>query len=49
MAAAMLGVSLPLVPEAALGSALYLLVLYLIERRLFPDDFALARSLLARR
>lgn len=49
MAGAMLAVPLPLVPEAALGSAVYLLVLYLVERRLFPDDFALARSLLARR
>jgi O-antigen/teichoic acid export membrane protein len=49
MAAAMIGVSLPLVPEAALGSAVYLVVLYLVERRLFPDDFALARTLLARR
>jgi O-antigen/teichoic acid export membrane protein len=49
MAATMLGAPLPPVPEAALGSAVYLLVLYLVEHRLFPDDFALARSLLARR
>ena len=48
MAAAMLAVSLPWVAEAALGACVYLLVLLLVERRLFPDDLALARSLLVR-
>jgi O-antigen/teichoic acid export membrane protein len=48
MAAAMLAVSIPWVAEAALGTCVYLLVLLLLERRLFPDDLALARSLLAR-
>jgi O-antigen/teichoic acid export membrane protein len=49
MAAAMLAAPLSPVPDAAFGSAVYLVVLLLVERRLFPDDFALARTLLARR
>jgi O-antigen/teichoic acid export membrane protein len=48
MAGAMLAVSLPWPAEAAVGTCLYLLVLVLTERRLFPEDFALARSLVAR-
>jgi O-antigen/teichoic acid export membrane protein len=43
MAALMLAVSLPLVAEAALGTAAYALVLFLLERRLFPQDLELAR------
>jgi O-antigen/teichoic acid export membrane protein len=46
MTAAMLIGSLSLAPELALGAAVYLLVLYLLERRLFPADFELARGLL---
>lgn len=48
LAGAMLALSLPWALEAALGAAAYLVVLLLLERRLFPDDFALARGLLAR-
>jgi O-antigen/teichoic acid export membrane protein len=43
MAAIMVAVSFPLVAEAALGTAAYAVVLFLLERRLFPQDLELAR------
>jgi O-antigen/teichoic acid export membrane protein len=48
MAAVMLVVPLPFVLDAIVGACVYLAVLYLLERRLFPGDLALARRLLAR-
>jgi O-antigen/teichoic acid export membrane protein len=48
MAATMLAMPLPLVPDALLGAAVYALAFLLVESRLFPDDLAMARGLLVR-
>ena len=49
MAAVILATGLPLVPAAALGMAVYALVLVSIQRIAFPDDVRLLAGLLRRR